>query len=137
MDPLDEPLEFGQFLGFERGERLADDVQPHARQLLDEPTAGVRDDALNDATVVGPVATGDQAMSLDSRDEAGRIGGTELEDLGDPAHGLRAFTLEQEEQPHLTQGQVPGGRRRYPMRQAVEYADEVRRRVGQPVAGIR
>ena len=98
--------------GSRDGQALADEVEAHPRHPLEEPRAVRGQGALDDAPVVRAVAPLDEPVALDAGDEAGRGGRTEVEDLGDPAHRLRALAKEQEQEPDLAEGQVPGGERR-------------------------
>ena len=74
--------------------------------------AGRGQGAFDDAPVVGAVAPLDETVTLDAGDETGRGRRAEVEDLRDPAHRLGAFAEEQEQEPDLAEGQVPGGDRR-------------------------
>ena len=94
-------------------ERQADDVEAdRPRAPRGTACAVVGERALDDAAIVGAMAARDETVALDPVDEAGRRGRAQVEDLGDPTHRLGTVAAEQEEQPDLAEGQVPGGGRR-------------------------
>lgn len=118
-------MELGQLVRLELGQRGPDRVAADPRELLEEARAGFDERAFDDASVVGSMVSFDEPVTLDTRDEPGRRRRTEVEDLRDPAHRLRPFSFEQEEQTDLAERQVARERGRFLARHAVEDPKQV------------
>jgi len=95
-------------MGREGGKRMSDGVQPNAGQFVEELRPGLGQDALDDAPIVGSMLSFHEAVALHARNEPARCGGTEMEDLGNPAHGLWTPAPEQVQESDLAERQIAG-----------------------------